>query len=158
MVISTPYESTTEPSTRVNLEHPAIEEEVNAPRRTRQRSNKLIRYVLLPVVTLSVWGGLLYGGYWLAQQYIADSHSYIDQQIQRVQEQNTQHMSQVVAELQRMQAELDQIQEELVFADKTVNGSNQTRQALQERMTTLDKQLSELKLSLEKLEGTIGAP
>ncbi|WP_134702708.1 hypothetical protein [Ammoniphilus sp. YIM 78166] len=124
-------------------------EESNMKKRRKANANQQL---LIGVLTLVVWGGLLYGGYYLANQYIKNTQAYVQQQIQEVKVHNEQQVALLQTELLKMQEELGLIKEELAFADETLNGTNQTKHALQERMAMLDSQLTQLKTSLKHLE------
>ncbi|MEW9671371.1 hypothetical protein ABLT31_21265 [Ammoniphilus sp. 3BR4] len=118
----------------------------------RREKKRLAIQILLVTLVVAVWGGLLYGGYYLANQYIQETRLYVDQQLNEIKQQNQQQVTLLQTELLKVHEELGLIKEELAFADETLNGSNQTKTALQERMALLDSQLNQLKTSLKQLE------
>lgn len=119
---------------------------------------KIIFYIL----TVLLWGGLLYGGYLLALDYFEESNAYLDKKIEEVKIQN----EAALTELQRFNEELQDSTEELVLikdelnylkealelTGETITGSDETRLAIEERIKVLDKQLSQLQKQLVKLE------
>lgn len=118
---------------------------------TAERKRLAIQ-ILLVTLVVACWGGLVYGGYYLANQYIQKTRLYVDQQLHEIKLQNEQQVTLLQTELLKIHEELGLIKEELAFADETLNGSNQTKTALQERMALLDSQLNQLKASLKQLE------
>lgn len=125
-------------------------------KRNSQRSKKGLTGLLISLV---LWGGLAYGGYWLANQYIKESRAYIDTQLTQVEEQNQKHMDdlqikidELYVELQGVESELALIQEDLALTGESLNGSDDTKVALQSRIDELNKQLKALQTSIQKLE------
>lgn len=114
------------------------------------------------VISLLVWGSLVYGGYFLANQYIKESKAYIDTTIEQMETQNKEQIEiikelqtkfdQVYSELLNIKSELAFIQEDLALTGETLNGTDKTKQALQQRIDQLNKQLNELQASIQRLE------
>lgn len=115
---------------------------------------------LVPVVLgVLLWSGLAYGGYAFTQYTLQQQQQYIDQRISQIEESNEkqvkmleEQMILVQDEMVKVQDGLSAIEEELQMTGETIGGTNQTKQALQDRIDQLNKQLIELKASLKKLE------
>lgn len=123
---------------------------------------KTVLTISLLVLSLGLWVGLLYGGYWLADQYINKSKAYIDTKIEQIEEQNQKQMEtfkelqtgldDIYAELLNVKSELIFIQEDLTLTGETLNGTDKTKQALQQRIEELTTQLNNLQASIQRLE------
>jgi len=128
----------------------------------RNTRNKLGLTISLVILSIGLWGGLLYGGYWLANGYIAESKAYIDAKVEQIEKQNQEQMNtfkelqteldQVYAELLDVKGELVFIQEDLALTGETLSGTDKTKQTLQKRIDELNKQLNTLRASIQKLE------
>lgn len=132
----------------------------NSPhlKRDRKKKSKAIS-IMLFLISILVWGGLLYGGYYVATQYINSTEKYIDERLAVIQKSNTENMKELDSELQKVNDELLSIKSELVFIQEdlaltgeTLNGTDETKMALQERIKALDTQLTELQKSISRLE------
>lgn len=111
------------------------------------------------VLTVALWGGLAYAGYAFAVHTLDKQQLLVQQRIEEVQSQNLQQMKTmeeqltlVHDEMKTVQDGLAAIEEELQLTGETLGGTNQTKQALQDRIDQLNKQLADLKASLKKLE------
>ncbi len=112
--------------------------------------------ILLAIV---LWGGLAYGGYAFTQYTLQQQQNYVDLRIAQVEAANEKQMKLLEEQLILVQDEMVKVQdglstigEELQLTGETIGGTNKTKQALQDRIDQLNKQLVELKASLKKLE------
>ncbi|HZG15398.1 MAG TPA: hypothetical protein VE710_10285 [Candidatus Bathyarchaeia archaeon] len=117
------------------------------------------RSVMPIVLAVVLWGGLVYGGYAFTQYTLEQQQKYVDQRIAQVKEANEKQVKILEEQLVLVQDEmikvqdgLSSIEEDLKLTGETIGGTNQTKQALQDRIDQLNKQLVELKASLKKLE------
>jgi chromosome segregation ATPase len=138
---------------------------------TRAAENTRNKTIIYAVLTLLVWSGLFYGGYYYTSKYLQQIHPAIASQIeevklenQRVEAEMTQNMKSLQEEINKsnqemtkISSELYLIREELELTGETLTGSDETRQSLQEQMSELDQQLVALKQQLEKLEEAVRA-
>ena len=149
---------------------PANPKELASKRKTRseRRSSPgtLRRTSTYFLAAVTVWCGLAYGGYTLAQEQInrlqnqqAEIETALQTRIEEVQEENraridslNSEMTGLTAMLEDVSAKLETIREELQLTRDSISGSDDTKLALQAQISALDKQLDELKKSLEKLE------
>lgn len=108
-------------------------------KRTTARSN-------LPalILTVLVWAGLVFGGFYLAKDYI-------DNSIKNVQETNAMNVQALNERLNNLHGEMEEIKSALAQADETLSSTNTTRQQLNEKIDQLDKQLKQLQKSLQIL-------
>lgn len=111
------------------------------------------------ILAVLLWIGLAYAGYAFAVHTLDKQQQFIDQRFAQVQEENQQKMSEmskqlalVQDELKNVQGGLSSIEEELQLTGQTIGGTNKTKEALQDRIDQLNKQLVDLKSSLKKLE------
>lgn len=115
---------------------------------------------MLPVVlAVLLWAGLAYAGYAFAVHTMDKQQQFVTQQLQQVQEENQRKMKELGEQLTLVQEEmkdvqkgLSNIEEELQLTGETIGGTNKTKEALQDRIDQLNKQLVDLKSSLKKLE------
>jgi len=106
-----------------------------------------------------LWAGLAYGGYAFAMHTLDKQQQAVDLRIAQVQKENEAQMQAMGEQITLVQDEMEKvasglanIHEELQMTGETIGGTDKTKQALQERIDQLNKQLVELKTSLKKLE------
>jgi septal ring factor EnvC (AmiA/AmiB activator) len=117
------------------------------------------RAVMPVMLAVLLWGGLTYAGYAFTNHTLEKQQQYVDKRIQEVQAFNQKQVERLQEQLLAVQDEMKQVQaglaaieEELQLTGETIGGTNKTKQALQDRIDQLNKQLGELKASLKKLE------
>lgn len=128
----------------------------------KRRGKKTAVTVFIMLISIAIWGGLVYGGYYLANQYVAESKAYINQKVSEIKKQNQEQMiafnelqqklTEINDELLSVKGELVFIQEDLAITGETINGTDETKKALQERIVQLNTQLNELQASIKRLE------
>jgi septal ring factor EnvC (AmiA/AmiB activator) len=114
----------------------------------------------LPVIlAVLLWVGLAYAGYAFAVHTLDKQQQYVNSRIAAVQEENQLAMSEmeeqlilVQDEMKNVQDGLSNLEEDLQLTGETIGGTNKTKEALQDRIDQLNKQLVDLKASLKKLE------
>jgi len=106
-----------------------------------------------------VWAGLAYAGYAFAVHTLDKHQQYVNQRLEQVQEENQKQMlaldeklTQVQDEMKTVQDGLSNLGEDLQLTGESIGGTNKTKEALQDRIDQLNKQLVDLKASLKKLE------
>ncbi|WNC12646.1 hypothetical protein [Brevibacillus brevis] len=111
------------------------------------------------VIAIAAWIGLAYAGYAFAVHTLDKQQEYVNQRFQQVQEENQKQMGALTDQLALVQDEMKTVQdglsnleENLQLTGETIGGTNKTKEALQDRIDQLNKQLVELKASLKKLE------
>ncbi|OEF99951.1 hypothetical protein BHF71_07070 [Vulcanibacillus modesticaldus] len=141
-----------------------IQQEAYLTRNVNKKSSKSKLILKASKITISilVWGSLLYGGYFLANQYINETKDYINDKIAQIEKQNQKQMEvfnklqidldEIYDELINIRGELLLIEEDLALTGETLNGTDKTKIALQERIDELNKQLNELQEAIKKLE------
>ncbi|MGO0061095.1 hypothetical protein ACTID9_13930 [Brevibacillus fluminis] len=148
-------------SSAANQAMPFSEQEDAKQKRRQERSMaRGVKSNKQHVILLSaIWIVLMGGGYLLANHYIENSRAYIDARLQEAQAANLKQMAKIEeqvgklsTELSTVQAGLGSIQEGLQMTGETLGGTDKTKQALTTRIDTLNKQLTELRTSLKKLE------
>ncbi|NRQ53548.1 hypothetical protein [Brevibacillus sp. HD1.4A] len=115
---------------------------------------------LLPIaLAVLVWVGLAYAGYAFAAHTLDKQQQFVNLRINQIQEENQKQMQalgeQLVTvqdEMKAVQAGLGNLEEDLQLTGETIGGTNKTKEALQDRIDQLNKQLVDLKASLKKLE------
>jgi chromosome segregation ATPase len=112
--------------------------------RSKRRPNPFWRRLGLVAGSLAVWGGLVYGAYYYATDYI-------DTSIRTVQESNALHVQALSERLDAIQLEVAGVKETLADTDQVLARSDQTREALSQRISELDRQLERLEESLNTL-------
>ncbi|SFJ07002.1 hypothetical protein [Brevibacillus centrosporus] len=111
------------------------------------------------ILTIVVWVGLAYAGYAFAVHTLDKQQQYVNERFEQVQEENEKQMvalgeqlTQVQDEMKTVQDGLSNLEEDLQLTGETIGGTNKTKEALQDRIDQLNKQLIDLKASLKKLE------
>lgn len=111
------------------------------------------------ILAILLWGGLAYAGYAFAVHTLDKQQQFVNQQIQQVQEENQkqvrllgEQLTLVQDEMKNVQSGLANLEEDLELTGATIGGTNKTKEALQDRIDQLNKQLVDLKASLKKLE------
>ncbi|MFD2371204.1 hypothetical protein ACFSO0_14875 [Brevibacillus sp. GCM10020057] len=111
------------------------------------------------ILTTVVWAGLAYAGYVFAVHTLDKQQQYVNQRFEQVQEENRKQMlalgeqlTQVHEEMKTVQDGLANLEEDLQLTGESIGGTNKTKEALQNRIDQLNKQLVDLKASLKKLE------
>jgi len=111
------------------------------------------------ILAVLLWGGLAYAGYAFAVHTLDKQQQFVNQQIQLVQEENQkqvralgEQLTVVQDEMKTVQNGLSNLEEDLELTGETIGGTNKTKEALQDRIDQLNKQLVDLKASLKKLE------
>lgn len=147
----------------MNLNNENTNLESSLPRKTRGRENSDRNLnIYFPIISVILWAGLLYGGYILASNYFQESHAVINEKIEEVKVQNEANLAELTRFNEELQAsreqlvlineELNYLKEALQITGESITGSDATRVAIEARMKELDKQLSQLKTQLVKLE------
>ncbi len=117
----------------------------------KRRINPFWRQLGLVLGSLAIWGGLLYGAYFYATDYI-------DTSIRSVQESNALHVQALTERLETIQLEVEEVKETLADTDQVLARSDQTREALNKRIEELGRQLERLEESLSTLRKSPNAP
>lgn len=134
-------------------------------RKPRKKQGSLLVWTL----SLTLWGVLLAGAYLLADHYIGGIYS----QLEQIEETNARHvdaLSAKLAELEEQMAahqeqaqqlseqfaavlsDLEAVKEEMSLAGDTLHSSTETKQALNERINVLSRELEELRKLIRRLE------
>ncbi len=114
---------------------------MNKRRNTRSRWKEFLCIFLL----LLVWGGLVYGGFYIARQYL-------DKSINNMQQTNAMNMQEVNERLDSLNLELNNLRKEISNTDKTLSSSGSIQVELNQKIEVLDKQLKNLEKSLNILK------
>lgn len=129
---------------------------------SNEGGSNILKITLIIMMWISLFAGIIFlTYYYLEQQQLA-----IELQIKEVQTQNSNNVQLIKTEIQNTQLEFQElanqvqlmteqlgfIHEQLELTGETITGSDQTRQALTDRISDLDRQLIELRRQLQKLE------
>ncbi|WP_010268498.1 hypothetical protein [Paenibacillus senegalensis] len=143
---------------------PANTESSEAQQPAKEARKPMPRWVVW-TVPIVLWGLLVGGSYFLAQQYITG----LQQQLVQIQTsaealnktvldlhtqlgEHKESLAELQLQFSTVQNDLEIVKEELSLAGSTLNSSDQTRQALNERISELSRQLETLRGSIAKLE------
>lgn len=97
------------------------------------------------LVFLIIWGGLIYGGFYFAKQYL-------DQQIANIQQTNALHIQEIKERMDSLTREMIDLKSDLSNTDKTLSSSSSIQEQLNDKIELLDKQLKNLEKSLQILK------
>lgn len=134
--------------------------------RTRRKASKIaLRRWIVWSFAIALWAGILYASFSLAQSYvsslqhqlseIATSAGELEATLGAIQNELNEHrenLAQLKEQFAVVQKELAAVKEELALAGDTIHSSDETRQALSQRITDLGTQLEHLRNSIAKLE------
>jgi len=134
--------------------------------KTREREKvKPARRWLVWTASLLVWGLLVYGSFILAQHYIQG----LEQQLTQIQT-SADLLNQTLGDLQAqlneqkaaidkvhdqfaaVESELEAVKEQMALAGSSLSSSDETKKALNQRITDLSKELENLRNSIKRLE------
>lgn len=110
-----------------------------------RRKGSLGLSILCVLLAVFIWGGLVYGGFYIARQYI-------DRSIQKVQQTNAMNVKALEDRLETMSGEMREIEKRLGMAGQTLSSSDSTQKELNVKIQKLDVQLQELERSLKILK------
>ncbi|MBE0467469.1 MAG: hypothetical protein IBX71_09650 [Candidatus Desulforudis sp.] len=116
----------------------------DSPPQEKRRINPFWTKLGLILGSVVLWCGLLYGAYYYATDYI-------DSALRSVQETNALHVRTLGDRLDSIQLEVEHVKEALADTDQVLARSDETREALSQRITELDRQLERLEESLNTL-------
>lgn len=101
--------------------------------------------VLAVIIIISLWGGMIYGGYYYAKQYF-------DQSINNVQQTNAMNIQKLEDRVSSLAVEMEEVKNALKDADQTLSSSDDTQQELNDKINKLNNQLKDLERSLRILK------
>jgi len=101
--------------------------------------------ILIALSLVILWGGMVFGGYYFARQYVELS-------IRNVQKTNATSVETLGGRLDTMSAQLKDIENTLRGAGLTLSSSDSTQKELNKKIENLDRQLQELERSLKTLK------
>ena len=147
------------------------EQNLQQPRAKRRLREKKLKTPVIVVLILLFWGGLVYGGYYIALKHMQETEQYFANQMielklenQRIEEEIISVMQLVQTDLEsfnqeivQIRSEMNMIQDELELTGESITGTDQTRLSLQARIIELDQQLAGLREQLRKLEAAVRA-
>jgi septal ring factor EnvC (AmiA/AmiB activator) len=125
--------------------------------------------LLAAAAIVLLWGAIGYGGYWLATQYVGKIQSQLDtiaatneaelaqlsQKLTAMQAAMDEHRQQAEALHQQfaaVESELGAVKEEMSLAGDSLSTTASTKQALNNRINDLSKELANLRALIKKLE------
>lgn len=111
-----------------------------AEARKRSRNN-----VVGAVILFVVWCGLVYGGFYLAKDYI-------DQAISKVQQTNALNVQNIENRLNDIQNSLNNLEDFVGATGESISSRDDIQEEMMERIEEFDEQIQELKRSLEILK------
>lgn len=141
--------------------------------RTRHSQREPKRSWLSWGIPLVIWAALILGSYFIAVHYIQENKDYLDQQIQQLELANQQYVNQLNQSIALLQYDLEEhqanlteikdtliliehtlqvVQDELSIAEDALGNSDQSRVALGDQINRLNRELDELRKSIQKLE------
>ena len=115
------------------------------PGQTRQEKRKSGAGGGVIFITVLLWAGLVYGGFYFSKQYI-------DQAVQRVQQTNAMNVQTINERLDALNSEMEELQEVLGYADETLASTGDLQEELNEKIEMLEEQMKELEKSLSILK------
>ena len=97
------------------------------------------------VIVVLLWGGLVFGGFYLAKQYI-------DKAVQRVQQTNAMSVQAINERLDALNSDMRGLKEVLSTADETLASTGSLQRQLTEKIAALEHQMQDLETSLKILK------
>lgn len=96
-------------------------------------------------ITVLLWAGLVFGGFYITRQYI-------DKTVQRVQQTNAMSVQAINERLDALNSDMKGLKEVLGAADETLASTGSLQKNLTEKIGMLEKQMQELERSLSILK------
>lgn len=130
-----------------------------------KEARKPMRRWIVWSIPMLLWALLLVGSFFLAKHYIGGlqqqlvqiqtsaedlNHTVADLHSQLGEHKDS--LAQLQVQFDSVQSDLEAVKEELSLAGSTLTSSDQTRQALNERISDLSRELENLRSSITKLE------
>lgn len=117
--------------------------ETKQARRTGRKNTGL--KVVLFLLSLAVWCGMVYGGFYYSKQYL-------DQSILKIQQTNAMNIQELNDRLINLAAEMQDLKKLLSNTDQTLSSSGSLQRDLNAKINMLDQQLQNLEKSLKILK------
>lgn len=115
------------------------------PEKTRQGRSKSKTKGVEILVLLLIWGGLVFGGFYAAKQYI-------DKALQNIQQTNAMSVQAINERLESLSSDMKGLKEVLSSADQTISSTGSLQQVLTDKIRTLEEQMEDLEASLKVLK------
>ncbi|MDK2920202.1 MAG: hypothetical protein PWQ37_2935 [Candidatus Petromonas sp.] len=108
--------------------------------------------ILLFIISIGLWGTIVYYGYINAKAYIDDSINRIEQNNAMAVQQLKEEMKIINSEIKRLRSEIKDLKEEVRDADSTLTNSNDIQEGIDKKLKYLDDKLKDLQESLDILK------
>lgn len=116
------------------------------------KGRKLWVTIILFIISIGLWGTIVYYGYNYAKEYIDTSIASVQQNNIMAVEQLREDVKIVNSEIKRLQREVEDLKDEVRDADSALTDSNDIQENIDEKLKYLDDKLNELQKSLKILE------
>ncbi|SKC91544.1 coiled-coil domain-containing protein [Maledivibacter halophilus] len=121
-------------------------------KRKKRKENKILRNMFLLIISIGLWGGIVYYGYMYAKEYVDKSISSVNQNNIMLVEQLKEEVKIINSDIKRLSNEIKDLKEEVRDADSTLSDSNNIQEDIDKKLKNLDDRLEKLKESLKILE------
>lgn len=126
----------------MNYPDDQLKQNTDSTRQGRSKSKKDGAGLLVIVL---LWGGLVFGGFYITKQYI-------DKAVQNVQQTNAMSVQTINESLEALSSDMKGLKEVLSSADQTISTSGSLQQELTEKIRMLEQQMEDLEASLKVLK------
>lgn len=117
----------------------------NINNNSREKRSKPRTQGVETLVLVLLWGGLVFGGFYLTKQYM-------DKALQNVQQTNAMSVQAINESLEALSSDMEGLKEVLISADKTISTTGSLQQNLTEKIRMLEEQMQDLEASLKVLK------
>lgn len=121
-----------------------IKERIEKKKNKKKKMTVFLK-VLSWILIIGVWSGLVYGGFYYSKKYI-------DESIDRVQQNNSISIQAVTEKLDVLNNEIEGLRQAVSEADSNIASSTNIQGKINEKLNKLDAQLKELEKSLKILK------
>lgn len=121
------------------------EKETKRNRRRKKKGSSIILKIVIVLISIAVWGGIVYHGYTTAK-------AYIDTSIQNVQQQNALKLDEINEEILLLKNEITVLQEIVAATDSSLSDTGSLQRNIDIKLEALDERLKDLERSLKILK------
>lgn len=131
------------------MEEVMLDERESTYRKRRKKNKNALGKrklkIFLVVLSICIWGGVVYYGYTAAK-------SYIDTSINNVQQQNAMNLSEINEQVVQLKNEISELRISIEDTDSSISSTGTLQENIDKQLSALDTRLKELEKSLKILQ------
>ncbi|CAH2213440.1 hypothetical protein [Tepidibacter aestuarii] len=111
----------------------------------RKKSRNVLINILIFMISIGLWGGIVYYGYGYAK-------NYIDTSINNVRQENAMNIQGLSDQVKLLSNEIKELSDSLDDTDSTISNTTDVQNKIDNKLEELDDRLKELQKSLDILK------